>query len=229
MPCPSRITAPRTASAGASAGARRRGELGEAHDRVRAEQAGDREDGQQPAPEEARLGAHVEHVEDRRGAEDEQGAAVVDGEQAQAHDGGHQRHPAQPPGEGPQVVEVPGALGQPELAQRVVGGVGLVLQAIAEGREVEHGIGVGDHEGGQGDDPRQHEPTGRGVAPRPGAPGGSPRPPPAAAGRSRRCTSSRRPAPAPPPPAGSRAGALRAARPPCPTARARSAPASARR
>ena len=60
---------------------------------------------------------------------------------------------------------MPRALGQAELAQGVVGGVGLVLQAVAEGREVEHGVGVGDDEGAQGDDPRQHEPASRRVAP----------------------------------------------------------------
>ncbi len=60
---------------------------------------------------------------------------------------------------------MPRALGQAELAQGVVGGVGLVLQPVAEGREVEHGVGVGDDEGAQRDDPRQHEPARRRVAP----------------------------------------------------------------
>ena len=98
----------------------------------------DREDGQQPAAEEALLRAHVEHEEERRGHEDERaGGGPRTSIPMPAEDAGDERDPAEAPGERPQVVELAGGLRQPELAEVVLGGRGLVVEAVAERREVE--------------------------------------------------------------------------------------------
>src|SRR4051812_19132463 len=93
------------------------GELRDPDDRPRPEQAHHREHRQEPAPEVALLRAHEEHVEDRRGDEPEREAAAARAHPRRAGHGGRERHPAQPPGERPQVVAVPGALSQAELAE----------------------------------------------------------------------------------------------------------------
>ena len=85
-------------------------------------------DRQQPAAEVALLRAHEEHEEDRHRHEDERAGAGRAHEHHRARRGaGDERHPAEPPGQRPQVVELAGGLRQPELAEVVLGGRGLVV------------------------------------------------------------------------------------------------------
>ena len=166
MPCPSSSDRAQHGERGRQGRRAPGGELGEPDDRVGGEQAGDRED---RAAASARRSAPGCPCRARRGSAPGRARAGRAGRRRPAGRG--RRRPPRsgtqpsPQVKRPQVVEVPRALRQAELAQRVVGGVGLVLQAVAEGREVEHGVGVGDDEGAQRDDPRQHEPARRRVAP----------------------------------------------------------------
>src|SRR5919107_840592 len=91
-------------------------QLREADDRPGREDACDREHRQEPAPEEALLRAHEQHVEDRRRDEDEREPAGPDEHPERAESARDQGNPPEPPRERPHVVKVPGGLRQAELA-----------------------------------------------------------------------------------------------------------------
>ena len=138
--------------------------LGAADDGPGGGDAEDREDGQEPAAEEPLLRAHEEDVEDRRGHEDERQAAVPHEHPDPAEDAGDERDPAEAPRERPQVVELAGGLRQPELAEVVLGGRGLVVEPVAERREVEDRERVRDDERAEREQAREDEAAERGRA-----------------------------------------------------------------
>ncbi len=113
---------------------------------ARGEQAEDREDRQQPAPEVAPLQAH-EGEEQQRGGDEQPAEAALDAPHAErAAERGERGDPAEAPGERPQVVGDAAVFGRAELALGFGGQRRLVHEFAVEARVVEQRVRVGDRE-----------------------------------------------------------------------------------
>ena len=122
----------------------------------RGEHGEHRQERHQPATEPARRAAHEQHVDDHRGHEEPEGAAARAGKRDGPRQAGERRHPAEPPGDRPEVVEV--AVGE-RLAELAFAarGAGLVDDPAAEALDVQQRVRAGDDEAGDRRRPGQAE------------------------------------------------------------------------